>query len=70
MKFTKETAKRMLRTFLQTAAGYIAVNLMTIDFTAAKDMLTSALVGLAVSAVSAGLAAIMNLQTASDGEAE
>ena len=62
MKFTKETAKRMLRTFLQTAAGYIAVNLVAIDFTAGKDVLTSALVGLAVSATSAGLAAIMNLQ--------
>ena len=26
-KFTKETAKRMLKTFVQTAAGYIIVNI-------------------------------------------
>ena len=32
-KFTKETAKRMLKTFVQTAAGYIIVNIAGVDFT-------------------------------------
>ena len=52
--------KRTVRTFVQTAVGYIAVNLAAIDFTAEKSVLTTALLGLAVSAASAGLAAVMN----------
>lgn len=62
MKFTKETFRRMWRTFLQTALSYIGVNLCIVDFTAGKDILISALIGLGISAVSAGLAAVMNLQ--------
>lgn len=56
----KTWVKRALRTFAQTAVGYIAVNLAAIDFTAEKSVLTTALLGLAVSAVSAGVAAAMN----------
>lgn len=62
MKFTTETAKRALRTFIQAAIAYIAVNLPIIDFEA-KEMLKSAVIGLIVSAVAAGIAAVMNLQT-------
>ncbi|MEZ3421520.1 MAG: CHAP domain-containing protein [Eubacterium sp.] len=62
MKFTKETAIRMLRTFIQTAIGYITVNLAGIDFTGDRDMIKTALIGLALSATSAGIAALMNLQ--------
>lgn len=51
--------KRALRTFLQTAVGYLAVNVSTVDFS-----VKSAVTGLAVSAVSAGLAAVMNLKGA------
>ena len=61
MKFTKETLKRALRTFAQAAAGYIAANLILIDFTD-LNLAKSALTGLAVSAIAAGLAAIMNLE--------
>ena len=68
MKFTKETAKKMFRTFIQTIVGYIAVNLAIVDFTADKEVIKSALIGLAISAVSAGMAAIMNLQKAENGE--
>ena len=53
----KTYVKRALRSFLQTAVGYIAVNIAATDFT-----VKSAVIGLAVSAVSAGVAAVMNLK--------
>ncbi len=62
MKCTKITVKRAVRTFLQTALGYIAVNMIVVDFSADKAVLKSALVGLGVSALSAGLSAVMNLE--------
>ncbi len=62
MKFTKETVKRMARTFLQAAVAYIVVNLVTVDFSSGKEVVKSALIGLCVSAISAGLAAVMNLE--------
>ncbi len=49
--------KRALRTFLQTAVGYIAVNVVTVDFS-----VKSAVVGFAVAATAAGLAAVMNME--------
>lgn len=61
MKITKNTVKRALRTFIQTAIGYILVNIVAVDFTASKDILKSALIGLGVSAVSAGVSAVMNI---------
>lgn len=63
MKITKETLRRAGRTFLQATIGYIAANIAFIDFTAAEDVFYSALIGLAVSAISAGVAALMNLET-------
>lgn len=63
MKITKETLRRAGRTFLQAAIGYIVANIALIDFTATEDVFYSALVGLAVSALSAGVAALMNLET-------
>ena len=73
MKITKQTLNRALRTFIQTvigyaainiqtAIGYAAVNIVAIDFSASKQVLKTALVGLGVSAVSAGIAAVMNLE--------
>ena len=53
----KNCVKRALRTFLQTAVGYIAVNIAATDLT-----VKSAVLGLAVSAISAGLAAVKNLK--------
>ena len=53
----KEWLRRAVRTFIQTAAGYISVNIVTTDLT-----VKSAVFGLAVCAVSAGVAAIMNLE--------
>lgn len=62
MTITKETLRRAGRTFLQAAIGYIAANIAFIDFNATGDVLKSALIGLAVSAISAGVAAAMNLE--------
>ncbi len=55
--FKKPCIKRAIRTFIQTAVGYIAVNVAATDLT-----VKSAVLGLLVSAVSAGLAAVMNLR--------
>lgn len=62
MIFTKETLNKALRTFLQSALAYIAVNLTFVDFTSEKSVLRSALIGLATSAVASGIAAVMNLE--------
>lgn len=58
----KETIKRAARTFLQAAVGYIATNLAIYagEFSD-MNVLKTALIGLCVSAVAAGLAAVMNL---------
>jgi hypothetical protein len=47
---------------IQTAVAYLAANLCVVDFTAEGEVLTSALVGLGVSALAAGLAAVMNME--------
>ena len=58
----KNCVRRALRTFFQTAIGYLAVNIAVVDFSADKAALKSCLVGLGVSAVSAGVSAVMNLK--------
>ena len=58
----KKCVKSALRTFFQTAVGYLAINIAVVDFSADKAALKSCLVGLGVSAVSAGIAAAMNLK--------
>ncbi len=52
--------KRTLRTFIQTAVGYAAVNAVTIDFSAEWSVMKTTLIGLAVSSVASGIAAVMN----------
>ena len=59
---TKETVKRALRTFIQAFIACLVVGLSTVDFTAEYSVIKSTLLGLAVSAISAGIAAVMNLQ--------
>lgn len=65
MCFTKNCLMRALRTFLQTALGYIAANLALfitgVDFSD-KRLWLSAVCGLLASSVSAGLSAVMNLE--------
>ncbi len=55
--FKKPCVKRAVRTFIQTAVGYVAVNIAATDLT-----IKSAALGLAVSAVAVGLTAVMNLK--------
>jgi hypothetical protein len=62
MRFTSETAKRALRTFLQAAVAYIVTHAPIIDLTDADEVIKRALIGLVVSAISAGIAAAMNLE--------
>ena len=65
----KEPVKRAIRTFGQAAVGYIIANLAVVDFSSGRDVAKSALIGLCVSALAAGLSAIMNLQSpAKEGE--
>ena len=56
----KDWVKRALRTFGQSAIGYVVVALPTVDWTADKAILKSTLIGLGVSSVAAGLAALLN----------
>lgn len=62
---TKECAKRAFRTFIQSACGYAVTNISLvcagIDFTDG-NVVANVLIGLAVSSISAGLSAVMNLK--------
>ena len=62
MKFTKETLVRAMRTFLQAALSYMLVNLAAADFTTDQSTAKTVLLGLLISSVAAGLAAVMNLE--------
>ena len=70
MKVTKETLKKAGRTFLQAAVGYIVANFAFVDFTATKEVIYSALIGLLASAGAAGVAALMNLEKGNGENAE
>ena len=63
--FTKSCLIRALRTFLQTAIGYVLTNI-TLYFSgvnfADNDVVKNALIGLAISALSAGASAVMNIE--------
>lgn len=63
MKITKETLRRAWRTFFQAAISYVAVNIVAINFTDEAATVKSAVVGVAVSALSAGISALMNLES-------
>lgn len=58
----KNWLRRALRTALQTAVGYVAVAMPAIDWSVDRSILKPVLIGIGVSAVSAGLAAAMNLE--------
>ena len=59
----KEVLLRSGRTFLQAAVGYLAANLVYVVSSDTSDInyFKTALMGVLVSAVAAGLAAVMNL---------
>ena len=54
---SKEPIRRAIRTFIQAAAGFVAVNVVTLDITA-----ENAIKGLIISAIAAGIAAAMNIE--------
>ena len=62
MTCTKTTLKRAGRTFIQSALASITVNVMYINFTDDKVSVKSAVTGLLIAAVSAGISAVMNLE--------
>lgn len=65
----KEWLRRALRTFIQTFVGYLSVNLVTaITGITDKVEFKTALIGVVISAIAAGLAALMNLSTNKDEE--
>lgn len=55
----KNYIKRAIRTLVQTAVGYLVVAVPTVDFSE-TSALKATLTGIAVSAIAAGLAAVMN----------
>jgi hypothetical protein len=57
----KNWVKRAIRTFVQSAVGYIAIAVPNVDFSSVSAVKT-AVVGLGVSAIAAGLAAVMNIR--------
>ena len=65
MKFTKETVRRMIRTFIQAAIGFIASNIVFqisgVNWYE-KDTIKAAAIGLLASSLAAGAAAVMNLE--------
>ena len=61
MVFTKESIRRAGRTFLQAFFGYIVMSAESIDFSAPRKTLYTVLVGMGISALAAGLAAVMNM---------
>ena len=67
--FTKECLIRALRTFLQTAIGYVITN-VTLYFSglnlADGEVVKTAIIRVAISAVSAGSAAVMNIEKGED----
>lgn len=62
MKFTKNTAKRALRTFIQAFISFILVNYTMIDVTGDRSAIKQAVIGLLISALAAGISAVMNLE--------
>lgn len=62
MKMTRETVYRALRTFIQAALAYFAVHIAAADFSGENTAVKTVLIGLAVSSLSAGIAAVMNLE--------
>lgn len=52
----------MIRTFLQAALGYFSVNIVYISFSGDKATIKNTVIGFIIAGVSAGLAAVMNLE--------
>ena len=72
MKFTKESARRALRTFIQAFLGVFAANvtyLSTMDWElGTKQILITVGAQILAPAISAGMAALMNMEESEEGD--
>lgn len=62
MKFTKETLRRVLRTFMQAFVASVCITITTVDFSAGRDIIKAGLISVATGGLAAGIAAVMNLE--------
>lgn len=66
----KDMFYRAFRTFFQTAVGYIVTNIAII-FNSGEientELIKTALIGVVISSISAGLSAVMNIPKNKDG---
>ena len=67
MKFTKETARRLLRTFMQAAFGYLSAFGISI-LANAEDNKRDAIIFVIGSMLAAGMAAVMNLEPSDESK--
>lgn len=63
MRITQETIRRALRTFMQAFVGFISSTGIAILTTNNFNVSKTILIGLIGSAISTGIAAVMNLET-------
>lgn len=63
MKFTKETLRRALRTFFQAVVGFLSSTCIAVLATNDYNVSKNIMIGLLGSAISTGLAAVMNLES-------
>ena len=57
----KNWVKRALRTFMQTAVGYVCTAIVTVDWGADKAIIKATVTGIIVSAIAGGISAAMNI---------
>lgn len=57
----KDWQKRALRTFMQTAVGYVCTAIVTVDWGADKAIIKATVTGIIVSAIAGGISAAMNI---------
>ena len=57
----KDFIYRVIKTFFQAFIACVLVGIKTVDFSADKAVLKQALITLAISAISAGISALMNI---------
>lgn len=62
MKFTKETLRKTIRTFIQAFLPALAVGIGTISWGDDGSVTKGAIISLVIPAVAAGLCAVMNLE--------
>jgi len=67
-KITKETVRRALRTFLQALTASFLADIVTVDFSEGREVIKSTVISFSVSAVAAGISAVMNLENKEENE--